>query len=97
LKEGGLIPSFTSCKHSVQLALYCLFFKDSFGNFPQKAMIYSLTDVYQLDHKLNFAGKSIGELCELFEQFLEEVINEIFNQSIAMEHNTDALYCNYCT
>ena len=97
LKEAGLIPSFTSCKHSVQLALYCLFFKDSFGHFPQEAMIYSLTDISQLDYKLNYAGRNIGELCELFERFLEEVINEIFNQEVFIEHNTDALYCNYCT
>ena len=96
LKDGGLIPSFASCKHAVQLALYCLFFKESFGRFPQEAMIYSLTDVSQLDHKLNFVGKNIAELCEFFEQFLEEVINEIFNQEIPMEHNTDALYCSYC-
>ena len=96
MKDGGLIPSFISCKHAVQLALYCLFFKDSFGQFPKEALIYSLTDVSKLDHRLNFPGKTIEDLCALFEQFLKEVINEVYDEDIAIEHNTDALYCDYC-
>ncbi|MDB3905407.1 PD-(D/E)XK nuclease family protein, partial [Crocinitomicaceae bacterium] len=41
LKDNDLLVSFTNCKHGVQLALYSLFFKNSFGTYPSEAIIYS--------------------------------------------------------
>ena len=96
LKEAGLIFSFNSCKHSVQLALYSLFFKDSFGKYPDKAIIYALTDVSKIDYNLNYADHELGEICQLFESFISEVVNQIFEKENPIEHLEEAKYCNYC-
>ena len=96
LKDNDLLVSFTHCKHAVQLALYSLFFKHSFGAYPNEAIIYSLTDVSKMDHKLSYANHNLTDICELFETFIEEVLNEIFDESSSVEHNEKSKYCNYC-
>lgn len=96
LKDDDLILSFKNCKHAVQLALYSLFFKNSFGTYPSEAIIYSLTDVSKIDHKLNYANHTLTDICQLFEDFVQEVLNEIFDDSSSIEHNEKAKYCNYC-
>jgi RecB family exonuclease len=96
LKDKDLLVSFTNCKHGVQLALYSLFFKSSFGTYPSEAIIYSLTDVSKIDHKLSYDNHSLADICQLFEAFIQEVLNEIFNDSSSIDHNEKAKYCNYC-
>ena len=97
MKESGLIASFKGCKHSVQLALYCLFFKKSFGHLPSEALIYSLTDVTKIDYRLDFEGNTIEGICDLFEQFLQDVLTDIFDTDEPFEHSSKSLYCNYCS
>lgn len=96
LKKNDLGAAFANCKHAVQLALYSLFFKDSFGKYPDEAIIYSLTDVSKLDYKLNFPKHKLPDICVHFEAYIGDVINEIFDSKISIEHNEKAKYCNYC-
>ena len=96
LKKNDLGAAFANCKHAVQLALYSLFFKDSFGKYPDEAIIYSLTDVSKLDYKLNFPKHNLPDICVHFEVYIAEVINEIFDSKFSIEHNEKAKYCNYC-
>ena len=96
IKDNDLTKAFTTCKHAVQLALYSLFFKHSFGSYPDEAIIYALTDVSKIDYKLSYSKHNLGDICELFESFVTEVINEVFDDSSCIEHNEKAKYCNYC-
>lgn len=96
LNKNGIITSFSECKHAVQLALYSLFFKESFGNLPDEALIFSLTDVVKMEYPLEYKGHHLEDICQLFREFLEEVLNEVFEKEHPIEHSEDAKYCTYC-
>ena len=96
VRNNDLTAAFTNCKHSVQLALYSLFFKDSFGKYPDEAIIYSLTDIQKLDYKLNYPKHNLADICVMFESFIGIVINDVFDSELAIEHNKKAKYCQYC-
>ena len=94
-KETELL-SFQKCKHAVQLTLYALFLKENLGFYPAETSIFSLTDVQNMSYVLNSKTKSLEEICDLFKVFLEKLLEEIFDEHQAFEHNEDSKYCNYC-
>jgi hypothetical protein len=48
-----------------------------------------------LDNKLKEAA-NMEDLMELFEECLQQIIAEIYDETKAFEHNPDAQYCQYC-
>ena len=94
-KENTML-TFSKCKHAVQLAMYALFLKENHGYYPDEASIFSLTDVNQLSYLLSSNSHSIEDICNLFKEFLEQLLEEIFDSEQSFEHNEEAKYCNYC-
>ena len=94
-KENTML-TFSKCKHAVQLAMYALFLKENHGDYPAEASIFSLTDVNQLSYPLSSNSHNIENICNLFKEFLEQLLGEIFDSEQSFEHNEESKYCNYC-
>jgi len=95
--EGKTLrEAFKGSKHTLQLSLYCLLFEKNYNCKPDEASILSLVTSTGYTQKLRKEGGSISEMPALFEQLLEETINEIYDLSVPFEHDDDAKYCNYC-
>ena len=94
-KENTML-TFSKCKHAVQLAMYALFLKENHGDYPAEACIFSLTDVNQLSYPLSSNSHNMEDICNLFKEFLEQLLGEIFDSEQSFEHNEESKYCNYC-
>jgi len=87
--------SFKNCKHALQLALYCLFFKERFNHFPSEAKIISLVDVKK-DYRLNFEDGTVEDVTTQLVDLVTDIINELYDTEEFLEHNPDSKYCSYC-
>jgi hypothetical protein len=87
--------SFKNCKHALQLALYCLFFKERFNHFPSEAKIISLVDVKK-DYRLNFEDGTVVDVTTQLVDLVTDIINELYDTEEFLEHNPDSKYCSYC-
>ena len=95
LLDDGLKQSFLKTKHALQLTLYCLFFKEKYNCFPDQAIIISLVKsekLFVLNYEHDIEGMTI-----VFQELVEELLNEIYNLEVNFEHNSEAKYCGYCT
>ena len=96
VSEDGIKASFASSKHSLQLALYSIFFKEKYKVLPDIAAIYSLVNLTK-PFKLKFNSKNgLEDFPELFKELVEEVISEIYDLDVPFEHNSNSKYCNFC-
>lgn len=96
VSEDGIKASFASSKHSLQLALYSIFFKEKYKVLPDIAAIYSLVNLTK-PFKLKFKNKNgLEDFPELFKELVEEVISEIYDLDMPFEHNSNSKYCNFC-
>jgi hypothetical protein len=86
--------SFKNCKHALQLALYCLFFKERFNHFPSEAKIISLVDVKK-DYRLNFEDGTVEDVTTQLVDLVTDIINELYDAEEFLEHNPDSKYCSY--
>lgn len=91
-----------SKKHYVfQLLVYNMLYKARYPQkpYPGKTGILSMVNlkdgIFFLDNKLKEAA-SMDDLMELFEECLQQIIAEIYDETIPFEHNPDAQYCQYC-
>lgn len=89
------ILSFKNCKHAVQLALYCLFFKERFNNFPAEAKIISLVDV-KANYNLNIEDGTTEDVCNSLVDLVTDIITELYETEEVISHNPDSKYCSYC-
>jgi hypothetical protein len=87
--------SFKNCKHALQLALYCLFFKERFNHFPSEAKIISLVEVKK-DYRLNFEDGTVEDVTTQLVDLVTDIINELYDTEEFLEHNPDSKYCSYC-
>lgn len=89
--------AFIDCKHALQLSLYCLFFKNKFGKLPDEAKIISLINISE-DFRLQSTKPNydLASICEQFESLASNLFSELLDETICLEHNTDARFCNYC-
>ncbi len=96
VSEDGIKASFASSKHSLQLALYSIFFKEKYKVLPDIAAIYSLVNLTK-PFELKFKNKNgLEDFPELFKELVEEVISEIYDLDVPFEHNSNSKYCNFC-
>lgn len=89
------ILSFKNCKHAVQLALYCLFFKERFNHFPAEAKIISLVDV-KANYNLSIEDGTTEDICNSLVGLVTEIITELYETEEVMAHNPDSKYCSFC-
>jgi ATP-dependent exoDNAse (exonuclease V) beta subunit len=89
------ILSFKNCKHAVQLALYCLFFKERFNHFPAEAKIISLVDV-KANYNLNIEDGTTEDVCNSLVDLVTDIITELYETEEVISHNPDSKYCSYC-
>jgi len=89
------ILSFKNCKHAVQLALYCLFFKERFNHFPAEAKIISLVDV-KANYNLSFEDGTTEDVCNSLVDLVTDIIKELYETEDIISHNPDSKYCSYC-
>jgi CRISPR/Cas system-associated exonuclease Cas4 (RecB family) len=89
------ILSFKNCKHALQLALYCLFFKERFNHFPAEAKIISLVDV-KANYNLNIEDGTTKDVCNSLVDLVTDIITELYETEEVISHNPDSKYCSYC-
>ena len=89
------ILSFKNCKHAVQLALYCLFFKERFNHFPAEAKIISLVDV-KANYNLSIEDGTTEDVCNSLVDLVTYIITELYETEEVISHNPDSKYCSYC-
>jgi RecB family exonuclease len=95
-KDRDVKKSFTQTKFALQLALYCLMFQKKYGYLPEEASIYSLVNVNDGLFSLYSDKLSIQEIVNLVPQLLEQIIQEMYDPEVMIEHDSDAKYCQFC-
>ena len=96
--DTSLIDYFSSTKHAIQLALYTLLYKQNSGQFPESANIYSLVNLKGGLFPLQSNSLDYTEITLLFEAFLQEVVNQLYDKEIPFFHQVKGhrSYCQYC-
>jgi CRISPR/Cas system-associated exonuclease Cas4 (RecB family) len=95
-KDGDIKRAFSKTKHAVQLVLYCILFKEQFGHLPHEASISSLVNVKEGLFSLNSDKLSVQEIVDLFPQLMEQIMQELYDPEIPIQHDTDNKYCSFC-
>jgi exonuclease V gamma subunit len=95
-KDGDIKRAFSKTKHAVQLALYCILFKEQFGHLPHEASISSLVNVKEGLFSLNSDKLSVQEIVDLFPQLMEQIMQELYDPEIPIQHDTESKYCSFC-
>jgi ATP-dependent helicase/nuclease subunit B len=96
--EDELIKHFGKTKHALQLSLYNYLYLKNFGVLPYQAGIYSLINISEGIFPFEGKNKTNDELVELFQCFIEQVINEIYNVDQPFVHQQAGMknWCLYC-
>ncbi len=95
-KESGLKDSFAAAKHTLQLTLYCMLFKEKYNLEASEAAVFSLITSNGSIQALKNKNGNSEELEDLFKELLTEFISEIYDFEVSFIHNADAKYCAYC-
>jgi hypothetical protein len=87
----------TKPKHALQLCLYSLLFKEHYGHLPAEARIESLINrddefALSLDKNTDLTPVPI-----LFEEGLQQLLENMLNEALPFEHDQAATYCQFCT
>ena len=96
LKPSGVKESFASAKHTLQLTLYCLLFKQKYNVDAHEASILSLITTKGHIYPLHYKGEAKEDLQALFVELLQEVITELYDLGAPFIHNESSKYCSYC-
>ena len=87
----------TKPKHALQLCLYSLLFKEHYGHLPAEARIESLInrdDEFALSLDKN---TDLTPVPVLFEEGLQQLLENMLNEALPFEHDQAATYCQFCT
>lgn len=96
LKPTGIKASFSEAKHTLQLTLYCLLFKEKYKLEANEACVFSLITSKGYTQELTNKNGTKEELQEIFLELLQEVISETYDLDLPFIHDDGAKYCNYC-
>jgi hypothetical protein len=91
------LSNFSVPKHTLQLSLYCLFFKEKYGHLPQEAIIESL--INRENHfALNIDQSSmLSAVPEILYDGLTTLVTELLDQSVSFTHYPTSKYCQFCS
>lgn len=95
--DKDAFTNLTVPKHSLQLCLYSMLFKSQYGHLPSEARIQSL-----INNKDEFALRfdkrtDLNEVPEIFQEGIQILITQLFDENQPFEHNPDSKYCQFCT
>lgn len=94
--KNDALSNLSGPKHTLQLSLYCLFFREQFGFIPQEARIESLIN-RESDFALNIdQSKDLSPIPQLLNEGLSTLLHELLDPAINFEHLPDAKYCQFC-
>ena len=96
LKPAGIKASFSEAKHTLQLILYCMLFKEKYKLEANEACVFSLITSKGYTQELTNKNGTKEELQAVFLELLQEVISETYDLERPFIHNDAAKYCNYC-
>ncbi len=87
----------TSPKHALQLCLYTLFFKETFGHLPTEARIESL-----INRDDNFAlcmekSTDLSIVPSIFDKGIQTLTQNLLDPEVPFTHDPIAKYCQFCT
>jgi len=88
--------SFTKASHSVQLSLYSLMFLSRFGFLPNETAVFSLVNVDEGLFKLQSKKLTLNEIVDLLPNLVQQIIDDMYNPELTIEHDSDAKYCQFC-
>ncbi|MFO0494612.1 MAG: PD-(D/E)XK nuclease family protein [Flavobacteriia bacterium] len=96
--DTSLMDYFSTTKHAIQLALYTYLYQQNSGQFPESANIYSLVNLKGGLFPLQSTSLDYNEITLLFEAFLQEVVNQLYDKEIPFFHQVKGhrSYCQYC-
>lgn len=98
LNSEDLLNSFAKPKHGVQLSMYSYLYRSAFNQLPDEVALHSLIKLK--DGIFSLRGKkeeTLEEITDAFPQFIEQLLNEMYDVSIPFEHEKAwASYCLYC-
>jgi ATP-dependent helicase/nuclease subunit B len=94
--DENLKNSFSVATHSTQLSLYSLMFEKKFGFLPNESSVLSLVNIEAGNFKLQSDKLSFHEIVNLFPKLLQQIIDEMYDSDLKIEHNSDAWYCQFC-
>ena len=96
--DTSIIAYFSSTKHAVQLALYTFLYHQNIKQYPESANIYSLVNLKGGLFPLQSISLDYNQITVLFQEFIQEVVNELYNREISFSHQVKGhrSYCQYC-
>lgn len=84
-------------KHVLQLLTYTYLYYKSTGKFTQLAGIFSFKTIKESPFFLELPDELSNEqIVQLYEQFIETVVNEMLTPHAEFRHNEKSKYCDYC-
>ena len=99
LREGmDLVKYFGDTKHALQLSLYNYLYLKNFHILPYQAGIYSLINISEGIFPFEGKNKTNEELVQVFQEFIEQLVNEIYNTEVPFAHKKTGMksWCLYC-
>ncbi|MGM0480293.1 MAG: PD-(D/E)XK nuclease family protein, partial [Bacteroidota bacterium] len=92
-----LIKNIKEKKYVFQLLLYNLMFHDHFGYYPDKVGIISMVNLKEGPFYLsNNLTADTATLMELFHESMGQIVSEMLDEDVTIEHDVEAKYCDYC-
>ncbi|MFM7595455.1 MAG: PD-(D/E)XK nuclease family protein [Flavobacteriales bacterium] len=95
-RKDTVVESFKGCKHALQLAVYTYLFKSAYNQHPASMGIYAIQRKTDAFFPLDINGLTHEEFLSDFQQLMNEVISQIFDETIPFTHASTAKYCGYC-
>ena len=92
-----LIKNIKKQKYVLQLLIYNWMYHEKFKDYPDHVGIISMVNLQDGPYYLkNDLTPDIPSLMELFQEALTDIIADLFNTNAPIQHDVEALYCDYC-
>jgi CRISPR/Cas system-associated exonuclease Cas4 (RecB family) len=95
-RKDTIEESFKGCKHALQLAVYTYLFNYNYHKLPTSMGIYAIQRKTEAFFPLDINGLSTVDFLSDFQELMNEVVTQIFDESIPFTHTVTAKYCGYC-
>jgi RecB family exonuclease len=96
LKAAGIKAAFLEAKHTLQLTLYCMLFKEKYKLEANEASVFSLITSKGYTQELKNKNGTKEDLQAIFQELLQEVVSETYDLEIPFTHTEASKFCNYC-
>ncbi|MFN5984797.1 MAG: PD-(D/E)XK nuclease family protein [Fluviicola sp.] len=80
--------------HGLQLLVYSYLIKKAWNRDLDKTGIFSMRSISESPFYLE--NKTERNAIEIVEEFIQAILDSIYNENIPFKHNTEAHYCQFC-